>query len=240
MPARLAQGYGEQWPPSLRRGQLGPVRPGLGDPCSGTRQSTPLASSGKSGPHTLYLSGGRPQVSLLWRRCHQNNKGIRSGVLGGWTEPPEARHRDPRETSASTRPDPRFPKPASYLRASLPLPLASSTALQLPTQAWANTGSHCPTQAPPGGGRGTGFQPPLVPGPSLSCSCSSRRLPGSDTQSAPGKLLWSLIVHGATAMRKEKWGGRKAPHSGRPGWRPGALRDTPAMDSSLLSQAFLA
>lgn len=63
---------------------------------------------------------------------------------------------------------------------------------------------------------------------------------GSDTQSAPGKLSWSLIVHGATAMRKGKQGGRKALHSGRPGWWLGALRDTPAMDSSPLSQAFLA
>lgn len=102
---------------------------------------------------------------------------IRSGVLGEWTEPPEARRRDPRETSDSPL-QTRSSQSQHHICWHLSLPLTSSTALQLPTQARANTGSRRPTQAPPSRGRGTGFQPPLVPGPSLSCSCSSRRFPG--------------------------------------------------------------
>ena len=166
--------------------------------------------------------------------------------MGGWTTPPpETWCRDPWEPSDSTPQTCSSQSQFHICSASLPLPLASSTSLQLPTQAWVSTGSHRPTQAPPRGGRETGcpsFWQALAPDPFLSpAPVQLEGSHASDAQLAPGKVscLWSRSCEEGEVEE----GGRPRP-LGDQGGSQAALRDTPAMgmdcsDSPALSQAFL-
>lgn len=241
---------GEQRPPSLRGGQPGPVRPGLGDPCSGTQQSTPPASSGKSGPRTLYPSGERQPVSLLWRSCHEDDKGMRSGVRGGWTEPPEARRRDPGETSDST-----------------PQTGASQSRHRHRHRILRRRLSHIPWLHPrpcssphrPGQTRAAAALLRLLPGEAgapasgLPCSLAPLPLPLPLIQKAPrlrrtvsSRETFLVSDRPRSHSHEEGGAGREEGPAlwdrgtaGETGWLPGAPRDTPAVGSSPLSRAFL-
>lgn len=118
------------------------------------------------------MTAGLSPLEETSQRQQRNKK----WVLGGRTEPPEARRRDPRETSDSS-PRPALPKASIISAGTSPTSLGF---IHGPAAPHTGLGEHrqpSPYSGSSRGGSGTGFQPPLVPGPSLSCSCSSRRLP---------------------------------------------------------------
>ena len=184
------EGDGETAPRGEKRRWRGAV---MGEgvrvkPRKGSRQ-TVAAKRNPASPRASEGPGGRTSVGPRAGLC-QAVLGGRGGHRGVVLRPPGTFLFHPQTDSSRSEPH--------ICSASLPLPLASSASLQLPTQAWVSTSS----QAPPWGGGETGcpgFQPHLAPGPFLSPAPVG--LEGSRPSTPDPWLLGE--VSGATAVRKK-------------------------------------